>query len=264
MNTYIWNAQDYEKHSSAQQIWARELLDKLKLQGHERVLDMGCGDGKVTVQIAHLLSDGSVAGIDNSSSMIQFATTKYPPERFSNLQFFHADARLLPFQNKFDVVFSNAVLHWVNDHLSVLQGIYRGLRPGGKVLLQMGGRGNIPGMIQAIETVTQSMRWQNYFRHFSFPYYFYGIEEYQHWLGVTHLEPIRVELIPKTMLYQSADELAGWIRTTGLPYTQRVPQQWREDFIDELVACYLRLYPRTAAGTIQVQVVRLEVEARKA
>ncbi|PSB16748.1 SAM-dependent methyltransferase [filamentous cyanobacterium CCP2] len=263
MTTFTWNPKDYEMHSSAQQIWAKELFAKLNLQGHESILDIGCGNGKITAELSSLVPNGVVVGIDSSDTMIRFATDKYPPERFLNLRFIWADARQLRFQNQFDIVFSNAALHWVDDHLSVLKGISQSLKTKGRVLLQMGGRGNIPEMLQAIEIVTSSMRWQTYFQHFSFPYHFYGLEEYQRWLEVVNLYPVRIELIPKTITYRSSEELAGWIRTTWLPYTQQVPQQWREDFIDELVACYLRLCP-AQNGSIQVQVMRLEVDAWKA
>jgi trans-aconitate 2-methyltransferase len=73
MNTYSWNAKDYERNSQAQQKWARELIANLNLRGVEDILDLGCGDGKVTAEIARLVRDGSVVGIDNSRQMIDLA-----------------------------------------------------------------------------------------------------------------------------------------------------------------------------------------------
>src|SRR5512133_3316891 len=134
-----WNPSDYAQHSSAQQIWARELIAKLHLAGHERVLDIGCGDGKVTAEIASAVPRGSVVGIDNSTDMIGYAKAAYEA---GNLRFQVADAAALPFQAEFDVIFSNACLHWIYDHKPVLAGIRRSLAPGGRVLLQMGGKGN--------------------------------------------------------------------------------------------------------------------------
>ncbi|NET62062.1 MAG: class I SAM-dependent methyltransferase, partial [Symploca sp. SIO2E6] len=125
---YNWDALDYAKSSSAQQIWARELIAKLNLQGNERVLDIGCGDGKITAEIANLVSDGSVVGIDNSEAMVQLAKTRYPISAFPNLQFHYADACQLPFEQEFTVIFSNAALHWIQDHLSVVQGISNSLQ----------------------------------------------------------------------------------------------------------------------------------------
>jgi Methylase involved in ubiquinone/menaquinone biosynthesis len=73
MNTYSWNAKDYERNSQAQQKWARELMANLHLTGIEDILDLGCGDGKVTVELARLVADGSVVGVDNSRQMIDLA-----------------------------------------------------------------------------------------------------------------------------------------------------------------------------------------------
>lgn len=263
MTSYTWNAQDYEKSSSAQQTWARELISKLNLQGNERILDIGCGDGKVTAEIAGFVPNGSIVGIDSSEAMIELAQTRYPPEAFSNLQFFHADACQLPFHNEFTVVFSNATLHWVKDHVSVLHGISHSLQPRGKVLLQMGGQGNAADIVRVLEMMTTSGQWRAYFADFAFPYSFYAPEQYQHWLEQVGLTPIRMELISKDMTHSDVHGLAGWIRTTWLPYTQQVPEQMREQFVTELVERYLQEHPVTEDGLTHVQMVRLEVEAEK-
>lgn len=263
MQSYTWNALDYEKNSSAQLAWAKELISKLNLQGNEQILDIGCGDGKVTAEIASVALDGSVVGIDNSEAMIALARSRYPQEAFPNLQFLHADARQLPFQNEFSVIFSNAALHWIQDHVSVLHGISQSLRSGGKVLLQMGGRGNAIAVSTIAEEMTQSDRWRAYFTDFAFPYFFYSPEEYQQWLNDVGLEAIRVELIPKDMTHEGQAGLAGWIRTTWLPYTQQLPEPIREQFVTELVERYLEHHPLTEDGLTHVQMVRLEVEAEK-
>lgn len=259
--TYQWDAGDYESHSSAQQQWARELIAKLDLHGHERVLDIGCGDGKVTAEIARCLSKGSVMGIDNSEAMVSHAKAKYPRSRFPNLQFLQADARRLPFENEFDRGFSNAALHWVIDHQSVLLGIRRSLRSGGRILLQMGGKGNGSEYFQTVETVMQADEWRAYFADYCHPHIFYAPEDYYPWLEAANLQPIRVELIPKEMVHESPAGLAGWIRTTGLPYTQKVPEEQRDRFIDAIVTTYLQEHPVDQNGATHVQMVRLEVEA---
>jgi len=80
---YKWNAEDYYRSSAEQKAWARELILKLALKGNERVLDIGCGDGSTTAEVANQLPSGSILGIDNSEEMIHFARKKFPPKRFS-------------------------------------------------------------------------------------------------------------------------------------------------------------------------------------
>jgi trans-aconitate methyltransferase len=261
MKVYEWDAGDYERHSAAQQTWAQELIAKLALQGDERVLDIGCGDGKVTAEIASLVPAGYVVGVDSAVSMVRLARSRWPLDRRVNLRFCLADALELPFHAAFAVAFSNATLHWVHNHRRVLQGISRSLRSGGRVLLQMGGRGNAAGLLSLLAEMMRESQWCEYYGGFVFPYAFYGPEEYLPWLEEAGLERLRVELIPKDMTHKGAAGLEGWIRTTWLPYTQRVPEPLREQFIHQLATSYLAVHPLDEAGLAHVAMVRLEVEA---
>ncbi len=263
MPTYQWDAEDYAKNSSNQQLWARELIYKLGFAGSERVLDIGCGDGKVTAEIAANLPRGAVVGVDFSDAMIALARQRFGPEAHPNLRFEPADARSLPFENEFDVVFSNATLHWVQEHPPVLRGIARSLKPGGKVLLQMGGQGNIAGVLQVLEPLMRTPRWARYFENFTFPYGFFAPSDYAAWLPAAGLQAVRLELFPKDMVHAGPAGLAGWVRTTKIPYTQRVPEGEREAFVDEVVAAYLAQFPLDAQGNAHVRMMRLEVEASK-
>ncbi|HEY9207284.1 MAG TPA: methyltransferase domain-containing protein [Candidatus Methanoperedens sp.] len=258
---YKWDAKDYHKSSAEQQKWAQELILKLALKGSERVLDIGCGDGKVTADIAEKLPDGSILGIDNSEEMIWFAQTNFSSKTYSNLAFQLMDARNMNFNNEFDAVFSNATLHWVTDHLSVLRGIKRSLKPGGRVLLQMAGKGNAAQILEVGETIVNNRKWHGYFTDFSFPWGFYGEDEYNVWLKDAGLRAKRVELIPKDMIQKGKEGLSGWVRTTWLPYIQRVPEGRRDEFIEEIVDKYIKNYPLDNEGFTHVQMVRLEVEA---
>ncbi|ACV62847.1 Methyltransferase type 11 [Desulfofarcimen acetoxidans DSM 771] len=259
---FKWNAGDYSRSSSEQEKWATELIAKLKLRGDERILDIGCGDGKVTAAIARLLTEGSVLGIDSSPEMIFFACQTRGCDTNKNLSFLKIDARELDFQPEFDVVFSNAALHWTTEHLKVLQGIKKCLRPFGKVLLQMGGRGNTEAMLTVVSTIMGKSKWSEYFTNFSFKYGFYGPEEYLAWLEMAGLNAIRVELIPKDMVHGGEEGLAAWFRTTWLPYIQAVPQHLQEEFIYEAVKTYIGKYPLDTQGRAHVQMMRLEVEAQ--
>jgi trans-aconitate 2-methyltransferase len=260
---YKWNAEDYYQSSSPQQRWARELIEKLHFKGNERVLDIGSGDGKVTVELAERVSAGSVLGIDSSEEMVRFARERFPRERFPNLTFERKDAQFLDFDEEFDIVFSNATLHWVIDHLPVIGGISGSLRSGGRVLLQMGGKGNATGVIRAMEGVLNEERWAPFFVGFPFPYGFYGPEEYKGWLLASGMEPVRVELIPKDIGFQTAEDLMAWLRTTWLPYTQRVPEDRRGDFVKAVAGRYTDRNPSGRDGKIHVSMIRLEVEAIK-
>ena len=258
---YKWDAEDYRDSSSQQKKWGRELMTKLRLDGGERVLDIGCGDGKLTAEIAERLPQGSVMGIDNSEEMIRLASQTYPPDANPRLSWRVVDARSLDFDGEFDVIFSNAVLHWVKDHQPVLSGMRRSLKPGGSILLQMGGRGNASNVVGVLAEMLRREEWNRYFTDFTLPYGFYGPEEYEEWLKEAGLTPTRVELVPKDMVHEGREGLAGWIRTTWLPLTRRIPEERREQFIDELVDGYVQRYPPDEKELVHVNAIRLEVEA---
>ena len=98
-----WNAADYAANSAAQQIWARELIVQLHLRGDEHILDVGCGDGKVTAELARAVPKGSVTGIDASPEMIRFARASFPAKKVPNLGFKIMDARHIRLARRFDV-----------------------------------------------------------------------------------------------------------------------------------------------------------------
>lgn len=257
----VWDAADYSVSSSAQLDWGRQLLEKLELSGSEDVLDIGCGDGKLTAMIAERVPRGNVIGIDSSESMIDHASEKHA-NGADNLSFQQVDARELSFEDRFDAVFSNAALHWIHDHGPVLRGIYRALRPGGRILLQMGGKGNASEIKESLNELTCSSRWSKYFNDFNSAHRFHGPEEYDDWLIAAGLRPNRVELLTRDMQHDR-NGFESWIRTTWLPYTQRVPESLREEFIGECVAHHLERIPPDGDGIVHTQMKRLEVEAVK-
>jgi trans-aconitate 2-methyltransferase len=259
----IWNAADYAANSAAQHVWARELIAKLQLHGHERVLDVGCGDGKVTVEITRALPRGSVTGIDASPEMIEFAGRTFPSRRFPNLTFRVMDARRIQFPREFDVAFSSSVLHWVDDHPAFLRGAASVLMPGGRLLVSCGGKGNAQDVFLALRPELRRARWVPYFRPLAKPYFFHSPGDYEKWLPKFGFAARHIGLAPKDAVYDGREKFAAWFRTTWLPYTQRVPEPLREEFIAAVTERYLAKHPPDKAGCVHVRMVRLEIDAVK-
>ncbi|HTL90659.1 MAG TPA: methyltransferase domain-containing protein [Leptolyngbya sp.] len=252
-----WNPHDYAKNSDAQLKWAKELRSRLLLTGSESVLDVGCGDGKITADFAQ--SVGQAIGIDSSPEMIAYATETYSVQ--SNLSFACLDARSLTFSNQFDLIFSNAALHWFDDHSAFLKGASRALKPQGRLIISCGGRGNAIDILAAFAETVEQDPWRFYFPKFHNPYSFYGTEEYATWLETAGLTIDRLELIPKDMTHSGESGLAAWLRTAWIPFTQTVPEIERESFITAVTQTYLAKFPLDRNGLAHVHMVRLEVEA---
>lgn len=263
MSKFEWNADEYAKYSSGQEKWAKELLAKLKLNGNEALLDLGCGDGKITVEIADMVKNGFVIGVDNSEEMIKLAKERYPAETYSNLSFEVMDAKEIKFNDKFDVVFSNAALHWVDDHRKMLRGINRSLKPGGRFLIQTGGTGNAAAAFEIIELISAINKWAPYLKDATSPYNFLSDKDYEELVPDTGFKPLRIELLKKDMVHEGLEAFKGFIRTTWLPYTQRIPEEKREEFITETAELYIQKYPADEHGNVHIGMVRLEAEGVK-
>jgi trans-aconitate methyltransferase len=258
-----WNPAEYAAHSVPQHAWARELIAKLNLRGDEHVLDVGCGDGKITAEIARAVSRGSVSGVDASPQMIDFARKTFPTDKFQNLDFHVMDARKIKSTRAYDIVFSNAALHWMDNHLAFLRGAAAVLRPGGRLIISCGGRGNAQDVYVALRPELRLKKWRGFFRGMPKPYFFYSPAEYEKWLPRAGFKTLYIQLAPKDATYDGPDGFATWLRTTWLPYVQRVPKQMREEFIAAVTERYIARHRPDAEGKVHVRMVRLEIDAVK-
>ena len=281
-----WNAADYAANSAVQQTWARELITKLHLRGNEHILDVGCGDGKVSAELARAVPGGSVTGIDASAEMITFARRAFPKKLIPNLTLQIGDARRIhPVQfnsrlsapsphstpgrgegenlRMFDLVFSNAALHWVDDHQAILGGAASVLKPGGRLIVSCGGKGNAHDVFLALRPELRLKRWRDFFRGMPMPYFFYAPGDYERWLPKFGFRISGLKLAPKVVAYHGADGFAKWLGTTWLPFTQRVPEPLRADFIAAVTQRYLARHPLDAQNRVPVRMVRLEIDAVK-
>ncbi len=252
MDEQNWDAKEYAKYSKGQEKWAKELILKLDLKGDETILDIGCGDGKITQRLSKATTS-RVVGVDKSKSMIDLASKSYP-----NITFICLDATKLNFEKEFDIVFSNAVLHWIDDHRSLLQGIKEALKPDGRALLQFGGGDNAKVILDVMELFIKNSKYAHYFKDFEFPYFFPKKDEYEKLLDQVGFKNYTVLLIPKEMLHEDLEAFKGWIRTTWFPYTDCLPLALKEEFIDEFATSYLKDVP-PKDGKISVYMERIEV-----
>lgn len=211
-----WDAALYEdKHSFVWQ-YGENLIALLSPQQGESILDLGCGTGQLTQQIA--ATGAEVIGIDYATSMIEQAQKNYP-----NLKFTVADARNIEFSQAFDAVFSNAVLHWIQQPEQVVKCIWQALKPGGRFVAEFGGKGNIQLIVealsQAIEPSFQSIR---------NPWYFPSIGEYATLLEEQGFFVTYATLFERLTPLQGEAGLANWIQMfashllSGIPSDQQV------------------------------------------
>ncbi len=253
-----WNASDYHRSASAQTGWGREVHDRLGLRGDERLVDLGCGDGRLTAELAARVPRGAVTGVDADADMIRFARRHHARE---NVSYLLGDARRFGLGRKVDVVVSTAALHWVAEQAQVLATCRAHLDPGGRIHFQMGGRGNCAEVLAAAEEVARRSPWAAHLQPFSSPWHFQAPEEYRALLPGCGFRAVRAELLPRDMAHDSPEGLRAWMRTTWMPVLARVPEPLRADLVEAITAAYLARRPPDVQGRTHVDMVRLEVEA---
>jgi trans-aconitate 2-methyltransferase len=253
-----WDASDYHHHSSAQTAWGREVHERLALRGDEHVVDLGSGDGRLTSELGSRLPRGSVTGIDVDAHMVDFAQRHYAG---GNVSFVRADVSAFALGRSVDLFVSTACLHWVEDDEKLLRCCRRHLERGGRLVFQMGGRGNCAELLATAKAIAREPRWAQWLEPFDVPWYFRAPEDYAAVLPRSGFRIQRAELVPKQMLRDSADDLGAWLRTTWMPVMARVPEARRSELVATLVERHLEHHPPDAQGRTSTAMVRLEVEA---
>lgn len=222
----------YEKASTHQQEWGRKLIAELDLKGSERVLDLGCGDGSLTAVIAELLPEGEAIGIDASQGMIDAAL----PKAGGNLYFRLLDIDDLDFEDEFDVIFSNAALHWVKDHEKLLRNVRRALRPGGRVRFNFAGDGNCMVFFRLTREVMSDERFQSFFAAFEWPWFMPSLEAYRKLAEASGLRNVEVWGENADRHFPDADTMTRWIDQPSIvPFLPYLPESERLAFRDLVV-----------------------------
>ncbi len=231
--THEFDGRKYEKASAHQKEWGTTLIAELHLQGTERVLDLGCGDGTLTSRIADLLPRGQVTGIDSSRGMIEAAQ----PKAKGNLRFILMDINDLNFRAEFDVVFSNATLHWVRDHRRLYENVRRSLRPTGRLRFNFAGDGNCAHFVKVIlEAMSQPAFWPH-FAGFLWPWYMPVMDDYATVVESSGLQGVRVWGENADRFFADAEAMIRWIDQPSIvPFLTRVPQEQRKEFRDYVVS----------------------------
>jgi trans-aconitate 2-methyltransferase len=161
-----WDAATYDRVSAPQQEWAREQLQRLQLRGDEVVLDAGCGSGRVTALLVDLLSDGRVYAVDVAPSMVEHTRAALARRVTAYCQ----DLTELSLPEPVDAIFSNATFHWIPDHVRLFKRLFETLRPGGRLVAQCGGRGNIDAFRKLADEVATTGEFAPYFQAWKGPW----------------------------------------------------------------------------------------------
>jgi len=232
MGKFEFDGEKYKKGSSHQKEWGSKVIAALILKGDERILDLGCGDGVLTKQLADIVSNGEVIGIDASEGMIKVAKEL----KGKNLSFILLDIDDLDFKEEFDVIFSNAALHWVKDHNKLLRNCYTALKLDGMFRFNFAGHGNCSNFYEVIKEVMELERYKKFFIDFEWPWYMPQIEEYKKNVSFTGFKDIKVWEENADRFFTNEYEMIKWIDQPSIvPFLKFIDGNERENFRNDVV-----------------------------
>lgn len=198
----LWNASFYDNNHAFVSNYGNDLIELLHPKQGERILDLGCGTGDLANMLHGLKT--TVVGVDASENMIEQAESKYPHIPFSVM-----DATRLTFDNEFDAVFSNAVLHWIKTPEAVLQSIFKSLKTGGRFVAEFGGAGNVRAITDAL---IQQIHAANIpYTEDQFPWYFPTIGQYTQLLESVGFEVCYALHFSRPTKLDGEDGLKNWL-----------------------------------------------------
>jgi trans-aconitate 2-methyltransferase len=234
-----WNAQGYARISALQQAMAAETLALLDLKDAKDVLDLGCGNGKITAEIAARLPEGRVVGVDASADMIGFAKTSFGLPTYSNLKFEVCDIRRIAFRDEFDLVVSFNALHWIPEQEEALNAIHAALKSGGRAQLRLVPKGQRKSLEDVLEETRKSSRWCMYYEGYNDPYLHLTADQYVALATQCGLQVISVDVKEdKSWDFGSHDGFFAFGSVTFVEWTRRLPEEARPEFIQDVLDRY--------------------------
>jgi trans-aconitate 2-methyltransferase len=225
-----WDAKTYDEVSDPQFEWGMEVLERLELRGDEIVVDAGCGSGRVTEQLLEQLPAGRVIAVDGSEAMVEKAK-----ERLGDrAEYMVADLVELELPEPVDLVFSTATFHWIGDHDRLFRQIRRALRPGGRLVAQCGGKGNVARHGKAIAAVAADPQYARHLTGTKGLWNFASPEETEPRLENAGFTGVRCWLQPKPV--QPARPLEFVSTVTLGPILDQLPEEKRRPFAEAVLA----------------------------
>jgi trans-aconitate 2-methyltransferase len=242
-----WDAETYDAVSDPQFEWGMEVLERLELRGDEAALDAGCGSGRVTAELIERLPGGRVIAVDGSAAMVAKAKERLG----GRADYLVANLLELELEEPVDLVFSTATLHWIPDHDALFRRLLAVLKPGGRLIAQCGGEGNVATHTVAIATVASDPEYAQHLTQAKGLWNFAAAEETERRLRDAGFAAARCWLQPKPV--QPAQPLEFISTVTLGPVLDQLPGEKRRPFAEAVLA--------QEGEPLVLDYVRLNIEA---
>ena len=255
-----WNGEHYKKHKGFQNhSWALNSIEKINLNRNKTILDIGCGDGKLTAEIAKKVPSSRVLGIDFSQSMIDSAKKEY--NHISNLSFKKANAIDFSLKTKFDLITSFFVLHWISDQSSVLDNIKKHLKHNGKTIIIMLAAEKEAPICAAIETLEQEGKWKTAIKNCKKAIHPKSAKQIEDLLNQTGFGKKNIKTIPRKSESTSIEATVQSLMRS-IPHSSKLPYNKAFDFCLDLATKMYSHFNKKSHEPIHFQTSFLQIEAQ--
>jgi trans-aconitate 2-methyltransferase len=242
-----WDGTTYDRISGPMEALGREVLSRLELRGDETVLDAGCGSGRITQALTLRLPRGRVIAVDESPSMVDAARRRLGPDADVRV----ADLLKLELHEQVDAVLSTATFHWISDHDELFRALHGALRPGGRLVAQCGGEGNIDVLRGSAQGLLSREPYAEHFLSWRAPWNYAGPELTRERLHAAGFASAECWLAPAPQQPEHPREFLATIIFE--PHLRQLPEELRERFMDELL--------EHLGEPVTVDYVRLNIDA---
>lgn len=232
-----WDATSYHQVSAPQTAWGHKVLGRLALDGHERVVDAGCGSGRLTAELVERLPRGYVVALDRSANMLAVARAHLQPSYGNQMAFVQAALPAMPLAGWADVVFSTATFHWVDDHDALFANLHTALRPGGRLHAQCGGGPNLAEAHALADLVMAEAPFARYFEGWTPVWHFASAEATAERLTSAGFVDVATSLEAAPTTLATADDYRAFVMTVIYhPHLAQLPADLHGRFIDGVTA----------------------------
>jgi trans-aconitate 2-methyltransferase len=240
-----WDAERYHRLSNPQLGWGRHVLERLAPDPNERILDLGCGTGRLTTELFAAMGEGLVVAVDRSEAMLRQAAAQHTWHRGphpvdadklpTRIHMVRADGLHLPFVDAFDAVLSTATFHWILDHDLLFASIYRALVPGGRLVAQCGGAGNLASLLERSTELTTRKPYRKYFEDWRDPWLFADVPTTIVRLDRAGFRAIDVTLVPAPTTLDNRKTYRDFLSCVCVrEHIARLPNDLQPAFLDAL------------------------------
>ncbi len=253
-----WNAELYDSKSNVQFELGMKIINELDIEDGEKILDIGCGTGRLTIELAKRTPSGLVIGLDNNQNMINKANNNLNKAVLNNVKFLKDEIFQYNPKIKFDVVFSNSALHWIAKTDELYQKIYDLLAPGGRLSAQVATKGAMSQTTMLINEPIQPLNLTRYFKNWRHPIKLISARAYERILSNAGFIDIRIEKMAQKIPFNNYEDLLDFLQTAPLvPVLSPLPEDKKAEYLDY----FLKILKEKEL--LEVEMKRLFIKAKK-